>query len=75
MSNLCPQYGILPCFMLDLTTSDSDGRAWDFEDLEMQRRAWEKIEREQPLLIIGSPIRTASQLGKDSTQLSATQTS
>ena len=33
-------YGILPGFALDLTTNDSDGRLWDFDQEEMRDRAW-----------------------------------
>ena len=58
LAKLCPEYGVLPGFAFDLTTHDQDGRAWDFDDKEMQRRAWAKIEREKPLLIVGSPMCT-----------------
>ena len=46
-------YGILLGFALDLTTNDNDGRCWDFDEEEMRRRAWAKIEEEQPMLRIG----------------------
>ena len=59
VAKMFPSYGILPGFALDLTTHDHDGRHWDFDEDEMQRRAWEKIEKEQPLLLIGSPMCTA----------------
>ena len=32
MAKMCPSYGILPGFALDLTTTDSDGRSWDFDE-------------------------------------------
>ena len=50
---------ILLGFALDLTTNDSDGRAWDFDDEEMRNRALERVRREKPLLLIGSPMCTA----------------
>ena len=31
VAKLCSSYRMLPGFFLDLTTSDSDGRHWDFD--------------------------------------------
>ena len=59
MAKMCPSYGVLPGFALDLTTHDTDGRRWDFDDPEMRERAWDKIKTERPLLIVGSPMCTA----------------
>ena len=59
MAKLCPSFGILPGFALDLTTSDDDGRCWDFDDEDMRQRAWAKVKSEKPLLLIGSPMCTA----------------
>ena len=59
VAKMFPSYGILPGFALDLTTHDHDGRHWDFDEEEMRERAWEKIKKEQPLLLIGSPTCTA----------------
>jgi hypothetical protein len=59
MAKMCPSYGILPGFALDLTLCDSDGRQWDFDDPVMRERAWARIESEKPLLIIGTPMCTA----------------
>ena len=59
VAKLCPSFGILPGFALDLTVADSDGRQWDFDDEEMRRRAWAKVKSERPLLLIGSPMCTA----------------
>jgi hypothetical protein len=36
-------------FALDLTTQDTDGRAWDFSDPVMQARAMERVRTERPL--------------------------
>ena len=36
MAKMCPSYGIVPGFALDLTTTDSDGRNWDFYDTTMR---------------------------------------
>ena len=59
VAKLCPSFGILPGFALDLSTSDTDGRAWDFNHDDMQARAWAKIKSEQPMLLIGTPMCTA----------------
>ena len=59
VAKMCPSFGILPGFALDLTTNDTDGRHWDFDEEEMRDRAWAKIKSEQPLLLIGSPMCTA----------------
>ena len=59
MAKMCPSYGVLPGFALDLTTHDADGRIWDFDDPDMRERAWNKIKTERPLLIVGSPMCTA----------------
>ena len=59
IAKLCPSYGILPGFALDLTTQDEDGRSWDFDDEEMRARAWKKLTTEQPLVLVGSPMCTA----------------
>ena len=56
---MCLSFGILPGFALDLTTNDTDGRHWDFDEEEMRDRAWAKIKSEQPLVLIGSPMCTA----------------
>ena len=59
VAKLCPSFGILPGFDLDLTTHDDDGRYWDFDEDDLRERAWAKIKKEQPTLLIGSPMCTA----------------
>ena len=59
VAKLCPSFGILPGFALGLTTHDTDGKHWDFDDEEMRARAWSKVRNEQPLLLIGTPMCTA----------------
>ena len=53
-----PRSEVLAGFALDLTTHDSDGRAWDFDDEEMRRRARKKVDTEEPMFLIGSPFCT-----------------
>ena len=55
---MCPSFGVLPGFALDLTTHDDDGRHWDFDEEEMRNRAWRKIKEAQPLPLVGSPMCT-----------------
>ena len=59
MAKMCPSYGILPGFALDLTTQDADSRNWNFDDPVMRKSTWNKIDNEKPLLIVGSPMCTA----------------
>eukprot|EP00973_Karenia_brevis_P035770 4935681-Karenia_brevis.AAC.1 len=52
--------GLKGFWSLDLTVSDPfDGKPWDFNDLEKRRRAKLLVERDQPTLLIGSPMCTA----------------
>ena len=43
---------------MDITTQDSDGRAWDFNAAETRNRAARRILMDKPLLLIGSPMCT-----------------
>ena len=54
-----PELKVTPGLALDLTTSDSGGRPWDFDEKEMRNRALPKIRDERPMLLIGSPTCTA----------------
>ena len=58
-TKLLPELKVIPGFALDLTTVDSDGRPWDFDEKVMRDRALERVRREKPLLLIGSPMCTA----------------
>ena len=58
-TKLLPELRLIPGFALDLTTSDVDGRAWDFDEKEMRDRAMAKVRDEKPMLLIGSPMCTA----------------
>ena len=52
------EIGLRPGWSLDLTTKDKDGKAWDFSKPEMRNRAIDKIGKDKPLVIIGSPMFT-----------------
>ena len=56
---LLPELKIIPGFALDLTTADSDGKLWDFDDVVMRERALKRVREEKPLLLVGSPMCTA----------------
>ena len=58
-TKLLPELRLIPGFALDLTTSDVDGRLWDFDDKVMRDRAMQKVLKEKPMLLIGSPMCTA----------------
>ena len=58
-AKLLPDMRHLPGVALDLTTTDADGNHWDFSLKEMREKAWDMIVREQPELVIGSPMCTA----------------
>ena len=48
--------GLRAGWALDITTSDVDGRAWDFNQLEMRNRTVRKLVRDKPILLVGSPM-------------------
>ena len=50
------QMGLKAGWSLDLTTNDTDGRAWNFNDPEMRNRAARRVLIDKPLLLIGSPM-------------------
>ena len=57
---LLPELRLIPGFALDLTTVDpEDGRPWDFDDAGKRAKAMERVKREQPVLLVGSPMCTA----------------
>ena len=50
--------GLRAGWSMDLTTRDTDGRAWDFNIPEMRNRAARRIVTDKPPLVIGSPLCT-----------------
>ena len=56
---MAQKMGLRSGWALDITTTDVDGRAWDFNQLEMRNRAIRKVLKDEPLLLIGSPMCTA----------------
>ena len=58
-TNLLPELRCIPGFALDLTTCDSEGRPWDFNDLETRKRARALYRVAKPMLLVGSQMCTA----------------
>ena len=51
--------GLLPGCALDLTGCDERGRPWDFNVAEMRDQAEKRLDRQKPMLLIGTPMCTA----------------
>ena len=49
VAKLCGDYGLQPGASLDLTNG------FDFDTFADRKRAWDTVEKDEPLLIIGSP--------------------
>ena len=56
---LLPGLGLSAGFALDLTTTDELGNTWDFTKDVTKDKARKKVEKEKPMLLIGSPSCTA----------------
>ena len=54
-----PGWKVLPGFALDLTQRDERGMPWDFDDVDMRRKARAKVVSEKPMLLVGTPMCTA----------------
>ena len=53
-AKLLPQLGVLPGFSLDLTTVNAKGESWDFSIAARREEARQLVEKEKPMLIVGS---------------------
>ena len=51
---------MIPGFARDLATADIDGQLWEFDSKVMRERALKNVREERLLLLIGSPMCTAS---------------
>ena len=56
LAKALPGYGLQPGFALDLTTQDTDGKLWDFNSVEMRRRARRLVQETKPLFLVASPM-------------------
>ena len=59
IAKMAKEMGLKSGWSLDLTTEDADGKAWDFNDPDMKRRAVKKICTDKPGLLIVSPMCAA----------------
>ena len=50
--------GIAPGVAMDLATTDENGMPWDFHKLERRQAARAKLQKERPMLLVGSPMCT-----------------
>ena len=53
-----PRIGMLPGIALDLTVNDESGNPWDFSIPSQRKKAEELLNRQRPMLLIGSPSCT-----------------
>ena len=58
-AKLLPSLKLCPGFALDLTTTDDDGRPWDFSDSQCREDCRRLVTEQEPMLIVGSPMCTA----------------
>ena len=58
VKQLAREMGLRAGWSLELTTQDTDGRAWDFNEVEMKNKAQRRVLIDKPLLLIGSPTCT-----------------
>ena len=56
VARMARKMGLSQGWSLDLTTEDTDGRAWDFNHMEMRNRAIRKLLQDKPRLLVGSPM-------------------
>ena len=56
---LLPELKVIPGFAFDLASSDTEGHPWDFDEKAMRYRALDRVRREQPMFLVGSPMCTA----------------
>ena len=55
---MASKMGLRAGWSLDLTTKDTDGRAWGFNVPEMRNRATRLVLTDKPMLLIASPMCT-----------------
>ena len=54
-----PKYGLQPGLALDITVDDDTGKPYDFSIKSQREKAERKLDEQQPLLLIGTPMCTA----------------
>ena len=56
VTEMATSMGLRAGWALDITTTDQDGREWDFNQFEMRNRAIRKVLQDKPMVLIGSPM-------------------
>jgi hypothetical protein len=56
VAEMAREMGLGGGWSLDITTSDENGKPWDFSKPEMRRKAKKLVEETKPTLLIGSPM-------------------
>ena len=51
-----PKYGLQPGFALDIALDDKTGKPYDFSIKSQREKAERKLDEQQPLLLIGTPM-------------------
>ena len=54
----CRDQGFQQGWSLDLTTTDESGVPWDFDRTECRQKARHLVEKQRPLMLVGSPMCT-----------------
>ena len=65
VAEMVRKMGLKVGWSLDMTTHGFDGKRWDFNNTEMRNRAARKVLRDEPLLLIGSPMCTVFSVMND----------
>ena len=59
LAKIAHEYGLLAGTSFDITMNDETGMPWDFDMPSQRQRCRERIEKEKPKLLVGSPMCTA----------------
>ena len=54
-----PELGWMPGLMMDFTTKDANGEAWDFNKSKQRRQALRIFKEQKPMLLISRPMLIA----------------
>ena len=53
-AKILPELGLIPGFLLDLTTTNAKGEPWDFDSKAKREEALELVRTQKPTLVVGS---------------------
>ena len=59
VATIASEMGLHPGASYDLLTHDENCKPWDFDDVTQRQRCKQRISKEKPYLLIGSPMCTA----------------